>query len=44
MKVVTSSKIAIVLQILYERGQNRSDLNKKEAAKLNQSILSITSS
>lgn len=31
--------IVMVLQILYERGQNRADLNKKVTAKLGQSVL-----
>ena len=32
----------IALQILYKRGQNRANLKKKEAAKLNQSIFLMT--
>jgi hypothetical protein len=43
MKVFISSVVIALLQILYEGGQNRADLKKKEAAKLNQSTLLMTS-
>jgi hypothetical protein len=42
MKIVISHMAVMVLQIPYERGQNRADLYKKEAAGLNQSILLMT--
>lgn len=43
MKVAISSMVGIVLQILYERGQNKADLDRKGSVKLDQSILLMTS-
>lgn len=39
MNIIISSMVMMVLQILYERGQNRTELNKKETARLNQPVL-----
>lgn len=36
--MVINSVVIMILQILFDRGQSRADLNKRETAKLNQSI------
>ena len=43
MMVVLCLIVTMVLNILFERGQNEADLDRKGAARLNQSILLMTS-
>ena len=42
MKMAISTMVVIVPYMSYEKGQNRTDLNRKEAAGLNQSIPMIS--